>query len=133
MKDVIAMVEESAKSLATYHHTITSVLGSGCIACSSLECTRHDMTYLSYPPDVLVPVFLRESKVLVQTEAHIVAVETVCAVAQVQEVLLECGCDGRFAGCREAGEPDCEAFLLAKAVALSAREGRVPCDVAVVC
>jgi hypothetical protein len=45
-------------------------------------------------------------------------------------VLLERGCDCGFARGGEAREPDCEAFLLAGGVALGAREGRVPCDVA---
>lgn len=34
-------------------------------------------TYLSNTSDVLVPVLLAESKVLVQPKAHIVAIETV--------------------------------------------------------
>ena len=88
-------------------------------------------SYLSDTPDVLVPVLLTEAKILVQAEAHIVAIETVGSEAQVQQVLLERGCDGRLARRRQAGEPDGEARLLAECVALSAREGRVPGDVAV--
>lgn len=87
-------------------------------------------THLCYPADVLIAVLLGEAKVLVQPKAYIVAVETVCAVPEVQEVLLEGCCDGGFARCRETGEPDCEALLLAECVALSARERGVPCDVA---
>jgi hypothetical protein len=45
-------------------------------------------------------------------------------------VLLERSRDGRLSGCREAGKPDGEALLLAGCVALCAREGRVPGDVA---
>jgi len=57
------------------------------------------LTYLCYPPDVLIPVFLCEAQVFVQAEAHIVAVETVGGVAQVEQVLLERGRDCGFAGC----------------------------------
>jgi hypothetical protein len=56
--------------------------------------------YLCYPADVLIAVLLGEAKVFVQSKAHIVAVKTVRAVAEVQEVLLEGGCDGGFARCR---------------------------------
>lgn len=87
-------------------------------------------TYLSYPPDILIAILLRKPQILVQSESHIVAVETVRRETQVQKVLLErCG-DGGFTGRGEAGEPDCEAGLLAEFVALAAREGWVPCDVA---
>lgn len=86
--------------------------------------------HLSYPADVLVPVLLAEAQVLVEPEAHIVAVEAVRGESQVQEMLLERGCDGRLARGGEAGEPDSEALLLAETVALSAGEGRVPGDVA---
>lgn len=47
-------------------------------------------------------------------------------------MLLEgCG-DGGFARGREAGEPDGQALLAAEPVALFAREGRVPGDIACV-
>jgi hypothetical protein len=88
------------------------------------------LTYLCYPPDVLVPVLLGEAQVFVQAEAHVVAVETVGGIAQVEQVLLERGCDCGLAGGGEAGEPDGEAFLLAETVALSAGQRWVPCDVA---
>tara|TARA_R110002003_G_scaffold198_25_gene15618 strand:- start:26891 stop:27175 length:285 start_codon:yes stop_codon:yes gene_type:complete len=88
------------------------------------------VTYLCYPPDVLVPVLLAETKVFVEPEAHVVAIETVRGVSEMQEMLLEGCCDGRFAGCGKAGEPDGEALLFAEFVALSAGERRVPCNVA---
>jgi hypothetical protein len=47
-------------------------------------------------------------------------------------VLLQRGCDCGFARGGEAREPNREAFLLTEGVALGAREGRVPCDVACV-
>ena len=87
-------------------------------------------TYLCYPPDVLIAVLLCEAKVLVQSKAYIVAVETVGCEAEVQEVLLERCRDGRLSGGGETGEPDCKALLFAGCVALCAREGRMPGDVA---
>lgn len=47
----------------------------------------------------------------------------------MEEVLLEGGGDGGFAGGGEAGEPDCEAALGAELVALAAGEGGMPGDV----
>jgi hypothetical protein len=47
------------------------------------------------------------------------------------EEMLFGGCrDGAFSGGGEAGEPEGEAFLFAKGVALGAGEAFVPCDVA---
>lgn len=48
----------------------------------------------------------------------------------MEEVLLEGGGDGGFARGGEASEPDGEALLLAEGLALGAREGGVPGDVA---
>lgn len=47
-------------------------------------------------------------------------------------MLLKGGRDSRFSRRGESGKPDCEATLLAEVIALGAREGGVPCDVAVV-
>ena len=44
----------------------------------------------------------------------------------MQEVLFECGGDCGFAGRGEAGEPDCETFLLAEGEAFRAGEAGVP-------
>lgn len=49
----------------------------------------------------------------------------------MQQVLLEGRGDGRLARGREPREPDRVAALLAQSVALGAREGRMPGDVAV--
>jgi len=87
--------------------------------------------YFSYPPDVLVAVLLCEAEIFVQPKANIVAVQTVRGKAQVKQVLLKCGCNGRFTRRRQAGKPDGKALLLAVLVALVARERRMPCDVAV--
>lgn len=90
------------------------------------------MPYLSYPANVLIPVLLREAKVLVQAEANVVAVEAVGSEAEVEQVLLEGSRNGGLARGRETGEPDGEALLLAELVALLAREAGMPGDVAVI-
>jgi len=89
-------------------------------------------TYLCYPPDVLISVLLAESQVLVQTEPYVVAIETVRGESEMEKVLLERCCNGRFAGCGKTGEPDGKAFLLPEAVTLGAQERWVPCDVAAI-
>jgi hypothetical protein len=53
--------------------------------------------YLRNTADILVAVFLREAEVLVQAEADIVAIEAVRSDAEVEEMLLESGCDGGLA------------------------------------
>lgn len=87
------------------------------------------LTYLSNAADVLVAVLLREAQVLVQAEAHVVAVEPVRGQAEVQQVLLEGRGDGRLARRRQAREPDGEPPLAAQLVALVPRQRRVPGDV----
>lgn len=81
--------------------------------------------------DVLVAVLLAEAEVLVQAEAHIVAIQTVGRQAQVQQVLLEGGGDGGLSGGGQTGEPDGEALLFTEALAFGTGEGWVPGDVAV--
>jgi hypothetical protein len=88
-------------------------------------------TYLSNSPNVLIAVLLTETQIFVQPKSHIVAVQSVRSEPQVQQVLLERRRDGRFSRRRETSEPDGEAGLLAELVALGAREGWVPGDVAV--
>lgn len=75
------------------------------------KCKR--TTYLSNAPDVLVTVFLAESKILVQSKSHIVAIETVGSEAKVQQVLLKGSCDCGLSRCRETSEPNGETRLLA--------------------
>jgi len=135
MKDVTAMVEESAKSLAT-------CVGAGCqYACLqsySLSPLRWEKgrgrlqcTHLGDTSDVLVTVLLAKAQVLVQPEAHIVSVESVYSQTLLQEVLLESDGDGGLSGGGQTGEPEGETLLLAELIALGARERCVPCDVAV--
>ena len=102
-------------------------LGSA-IACSGGR--SRNRTHLCYPPDVLISALLVETQVLVEAEAHVVAIKTVCGEAEVEQVLLERSGDGRLARGRQASEPDGEAALLAECVALAAGERRVPGDVA---
>lgn len=89
--------------------------------------------HLSNSSNVLLTVFGRETEVLVQTESHIVAVESVCRKTKFEEVLLKGSRNGRFARRRKAGKPDSASFLFAKLAALCAREAGVPGDVAVLC
>jgi len=93
--------------------------------------TRRQCTHLRDTSDVLVTVLLAETQVLVQPEAHIVSVESVYSQALLQEVLLESDGDGGLSGGGETSEPEGETLLLAELIALGAREGCVPCDVAV--
>lgn len=72
---------------------------------------RWGENYLSYAANVFVTVLLRESQVLVESEADVVAVEAIGSDAEVQEVLLQRRCDSRLARGGEAGEPECEAAL----------------------
>ena len=62
------------------------------IAC--LGGRRRNGSHLCYPPDVLISALLVEAQVLVQAEAHIVAVQTVCCEPEVEQVLLERRGDG---------------------------------------
>lgn len=48
----------------------------------------------------------------------------------MEQMLLEGGRNGGFAGCREASEPDGGALLLAEFAAFFAAEAFMPCDVA---
>lgn len=141
MKEVSAIVDESAKSLATF----VVLCVSSCVSRTFVACVRWGETagrrrrrgegvgcaYLSNATDVLVPVLLGEAEILVQTEAHIVAVQAVACKALLEQVLLQRSRNGRLSGRRQAGEPDGGALLLAELVALLAGETRVPGDVAV--
>lgn len=81
--------------------------------------------------DVLNAVLVAEAQVLVQAETDIVAIETVGSQAQVQEVLLQGGSNGRLARSGQTSEPEGEALLLAELGAILARQRRVPNNVAV--
>ena len=83
--------------------------------------------------DVLVPVGLAESEVLVQSEADVVAIQTVGVdTAVADELVLELDGEGGLAGGGESGQPDCETLLVAQLGALAAGQGAgVEGDVAV--
>ncbi|CCF32536.1 hypothetical protein CH063_04912 [Colletotrichum higginsianum] len=87
--------------------------------------------YLCDATDVLVAVLFGETEVLVEPEPNVVAIQTVGGNSQVQQMLFKGGGNGRLARGRESGQPHSEAALAAKLVALMAREGGVPCDVAI--
>lgn len=88
-------------------------------------------TNLGDATNVLIAVFLRESQILVEAKADIVAVETVRSDAEVKEMLLESRGDSGLSRGREPGEPKGEAALATELVALAAGEGRVPGDVSI--
>lgn len=83
--------------------------------------------------DVLVTVGLAESEVLVQSEADVIAVQTVGVdTAVADELVLELDGEGGLAGGGESGQPDCETLLVAQLGALAAGQGAgVEGDVAV--
>lgn len=131
MKDVRVAVEASAKSLATYKHKFRVSPRALLYAPSFSHAGTNRHSYLCNSANVLVPVRLREAQILVQSKAHIVAVETVRAHTKVKQVLLERRRDGRLSGRRETCEPDRVSALSAERLALAAAEGLVPGDVAV--
>ena len=92
---------------------------------------QDEVPYLSNPPNVLFPVFGRETQVLVQTKANIVAVQSVCRKAQLEEMLLESDRNRRLSRSRQTGEPDGAALLLSQVTSLRTCQARVPCDVAI--
>ena len=75
--------------------------------------------------DVFGAVGGGEAEVFVQAEADVIAVEAVGGevVRCAEEGLFERDGDGGFAGGGEAGEPDCEALLLAEGCADGGGEG----------
>lgn len=118
------MVVESAKSLATCG-------AASCQCAFRLWHVRERLSlYLSDPADVLLAVLGREAQVLVQPEAHVIAVEPVRRQAELEEVLLQRRRNGRLAGRRQTSEPDGASLLLAELAALAASEAGVPGDVA---
>lgn len=87
-------------------------------------------TYLCDTADVLVTALLVKAKVLVETEADVVTVETVGSKTLLEKVLLESSGNGRLARGRETGEPDGSTLLLAELATLLAGKTSVPGDVA---
>jgi len=89
MKEVRARQDESAKSLATC-----------CIAWSALRSRVEQprvATDLCNTANVLVTALLVEAKILVETEADVVTVETVGSKTLLEKVLLESSGNGRLA------------------------------------
>ena len=124
------MVDESAKSLATFHHRRQ-------FTCSRKWPTGHPgwvvASHLGNTADVFVAVFFRETEVLVQPKADIITVESVRGQADVKQMLLQGRGDRGLARGREAREPDCEPALSAQLVALVAGERGVPSDIPALC
>ena len=86
MKEVRARQDESAKSLATC-----------CRPWSALRYRVEQpevLTYLCNAANVLVTALLVKAKILVETEADVVTVETVSSKTLLQKVLLESSGNG---------------------------------------
>ena len=64
------------------------------------------LSNLSNPTDVLLPVFRSKSKVLVQTSPDIVAIKTICRNTSCDKVFFQGKGDCRLARSRETREPD---------------------------
>jgi len=127
MKEVIAIVLESANNLATYPTSPVSHTYA-----PSLPTQKGTTTHLTNPPNIFISILLTKPQILVQSKTHVIAIEPVRRETEMQKVLFKgCG-DCGFAGRAEACEPDCEALLFAEGVAFGAGEGRVPCYIAVV-
>lgn len=143
------MADESAKSLATCAEFEVSLEAGVCVfpapsnGCMSNGRKRRERsaeggpegkkkmkTYFGNTANVFIAVLFGEAQVLVEAEAHVVAVQAVGRDAQVQQVLLEGRGDGRLAGRGEARQPEGDAALAAELGALGAGEGRVPGNVA---
>ena len=88
------------------------------------------VTYLCDTADVLVTALLVKAKVLVETEADVVAVKTVGSKTLLEKVLLKSSGNGRLARGGETGEPDGSTLLLAELATLLAGKTSVPGDVA---
>lgn len=58
-----------------------------------------DHTYLSDASDVLYTILGGEAQVFVQAESHIVTVQSVSLVSEVEEVLFQSSSDGGFSRC----------------------------------
>ena len=85
--------------------------------------------HLSNPPDVLPSILLAETEILVQPEAHIVAIETIGGKTEVKQMLFKRNSDGRFTTGGEASKPEGETLLAAQDAALLVGEAVMPCDI----
>ena len=63
------------------------------------------MHYLRDPPNILIPILLAESQILIQAKPYIVPIEAVGRESEVQEMLLESYGDRGFTAGREASKP----------------------------
>ena len=75
MNEVRAIVEESAKSFATWYHPPILAYFPFTLNCQKLIGRRE--TYLGYPSNILIAILLRESQILVQSKSHVIAIQSV--------------------------------------------------------
>ena len=92
---------------------------------------QDECTYLTYPSDVFISVTLGEAEILIEAEADIVSVKTICRQPEMEEMLFECSGNCGLARGGKPGEPDGAATLLAVFIAFAAGETWMPGDVPV--
>lgn len=80
MNTVTVMHPECIKSIESCHHS--AIKFDDCDESTS-------RTYLFYPTDVIIPRLFIQPEIHVQPEPHMVAVQTVGELAEVDEELLE--------------------------------------------
>lgn len=84
------------------------------------RAVRKQLGHFGNAADVLVAVFLAEAQVLVQSKPDVVTVQAVGGdFALAEQLVLEFDGDCGLAAGGQAGEPDCEATLVAQGGALS--------------
>ena len=122
--DELAVGDEGA------HHVALGAVGRNERAQHDEPALHHELRHFADAADVLDAVGLGEAEVAVEAVAHVVAIEQHGVMAGGEQALLDDVGDGRFAGAREAGEPDDGGPLLLERSALRfADEERLPMDV----
>jgi hypothetical protein len=89
----------------------------------------HQLRHFADAADILDPVGLGESQILVEAVAHIVAIEQEGVPVHPVQLLLDQVGDGRFARTRQAGEPQHAGFWFLSRVRVAADVERLPVDV----
>lgn len=77
----------------------------------NLRRVGKELRHLGNAANVLCPGLGAKSEILVQTEADVVAVETIGGNLERYQVLLQSRGKSRLSGCRQTSEPDCQALI----------------------
>ena len=90
----------------------------------------HQLRHFGYAANVLDAVCIGEAEILVQSMAHVVAIENIGVATDRMQSLLDQICDGRFARAGKAGEPQHARFLaLERSAGMSIHIQRLPMNV----